>query len=143
MEQLAELLKTTPREEIAKLLTLFDQPLPRTRKSVPAHSRVIQRKVITVHHHCRNCDHSYIYTTELTKGQSKSYVRKDGTVGVIMVKADFSPLTVSSWANSCDMCKVRISSWSREKLEERYMQLLCRLTFDTLPATTNDWYKEV
>lgn len=141
MDTLAELLRQTPRAELEKMMAVFFPPEPKKKRSTPHASRAIQRKVITVHYHCRNCEHTHIYTTELAKGQSRSYIRKDGTVGVVMVKADFTPLTIQSWTNSCEMCKVRIATWSREKLEERYLQLLCRFAFHETPSSTNDWYK--
>lgn len=141
IDLLANLLKNSSKEDLAEILAAFMPQSKPARKSVPHAARTIQRKVITVHYHCRNCEHTQVYTTELAKGQSKSWVRKDGTVGYVLVKANFEPLNVQSWSNSCEMCKVRIATWSRDKLEERYLQLLCRLTFDETPSTTNDWYK--
>ncbi len=141
IDLLANLLKNSSKEDLADILAAFMPKEKATRKATPHASRVLQRKVLTVHYHCRNCDHTRVYTFELAKGQTKSWVRKDGTVGYVMVKANWEPLTVQSWTNSCEMCKVRIATWTREKLEERYLQLLCRLTFSEPPSTTNDWYK--
>lgn len=138
IDLLAALMQKMSKADLAAIAAAFTASRPKPRKSVPHAGPAIQYKMITVHTYCRNCDHTHIYTTQLATGQHKSYVRKNGTVGYVECKKDFTPMTVQAWSTSCELCKIRIALWGREKLEERYMQLLCRLTFDEVPST-NGW----
>lgn len=137
IDLLYALMQKMSKADLAIVANAFNAT-PKTRKGTPHAGPVQQFKTITVHAFCRNCDHTIVYTTDLKEGQHKSYVRKNGTVGYIECKKNFEPMTIQAWSTSCELCKVRLSTWSREKLEERYMQLLCRLTFDETPST-NGW----
>jgi hypothetical protein len=139
IDLLHALMQKMSKSDLAIVAAAFTSSGPKTRKGTPHAGPVQQFKVITVHGFCRNCDHTIVYTTELKEGQHKSYVRKNGTVGYVECKKNFDPMTIQAWSNSCELCHTRIMKWTREKLEERYMQLLCRLTFDETPSTTNDW----
>lgn len=126
MALLRQLIASVPKGELASVAAALNKPLTRN-KYKPRHGYIKQFRLITQHHTCRNCGTVHIKTYELAKGESKSYVKLDGTVQTIYVKDKFTPLTIQSWNTRCEMCRMRISDWSRELLEERYMQLLCRL----------------
>lgn len=138
IDLLAALMQKMDKAELTTLLQAFTKPEKKTHKGTPHAGPTTQYKIITVHHFCRNCGMTYVYTTQLSEGQNKTYIRKNNSVGNIVVKKNFEPMTVQSWSNQCEMCRTRMSQWPREKLEERYMQLLCILTVGHDPST-NDW----
>lgn len=131
-EQLRQLIQSMPKDKIRALASELKEyglgdEVPKEQRPPRQKTTVKFKRLITRHFTCINCDNKWVHTVELGKGE---HVAAPGVHGhyIITVENDMTPITVQCVVSKCEHCQSAISMWSREKIEERYMQLLCRLT---------------
>lgn len=88
---------------------------------------ITRRKYVTVHYRCLTCETQWVHTAQLMQGEDMIVRKQQGEVTTIKFTTNSSPLTVSAVASKCSACPRKISRWPREKLEERFLDLLNRL----------------
>lgn len=130
--QLLELMKLMPKDKLKDLaveLKAVGADVPVERKPRTYTSTTVKRKrLVTRHFTCLNCGHKWVNTLQLGKGEHvMTPGTKDGNY-IVTVIEDYKPVTAQCAVVKCENCQHAISRWSREELEERYMQLLCRLS---------------
>ncbi|OQB03748.1 MAG: hypothetical protein BWY21_02142 [Parcubacteria group bacterium ADurb.Bin216] len=127
-QELLEKLQSLLDDTSADILEKLSKEIGSTKKSVYSikseHSVPTSYSTFNKTVTCITCGSVTTYQYRLMKNQQITALLENGRVVTHISKGDTSIIDVESYASRCDKCEASIKTWSREKLEAKYISLL-------------------
>jgi hypothetical protein len=121
-----ELLEGADKEKLAEFLHEIGvkKEEKQQHKYVPEHGPVKIYTTVIKHYNCICCGHRQIISYKLAKGEEISTINSDGTIRTLTAVGKNMTVHIASTTTRCNFCSAEIRSWSREKLEARYLSII-------------------